>query len=225
MYYDTARFPFTTLLEQNWRVVRAELDALDRPRIHRLARALALRRSRLANLRALRVRPAAAGRMRSVPADGAARAADSRPDDGGLFPAGAGRAHRPALRLRGIFRLCAPAASGPGRSRRLRACGSGRKRKPGRKANVSFSTTRSEHEAWNRSDRTRTILLCDFLNPLRRRPLILNPKFTPELIGYIERDYLPTRGLGQRLLWYLWKLTNPGLVRRARANVASDRYS
>ncbi len=83
----------------------------------------------------------------------------------------------------------------------------------------------TEHEAWNRSDRTRTILLCDFLNPLRRRPLILNPKFTPELIGYIERDYLPTRGLGQRLLWYLWKLTNPGLVRRARANVASDRYS
>ena len=53
----------------------------------------------------------------------------------------------------------------------------------------------TEHEAWNRSNRTRSILLCDFLNPLRRRPLILNPKFTPELIRYIERDYLPTRGL------------------------------
>ena len=30
MYYDTARFPFTTILEQNWRVIRTELDALDR---------------------------------------------------------------------------------------------------------------------------------------------------------------------------------------------------
>jgi len=30
MYYETARFPFTTTLEQNWRVIRAELDALDR---------------------------------------------------------------------------------------------------------------------------------------------------------------------------------------------------
>ena len=82
----------------------------------------------------------------------------------------------------------------------------------------------TEHEAWNHSDRVRTILLCDFLNPLRRRPLILNPKFTPELIGYIERDYLPQRGLGQRLLWYMWKLTNPALLRQARANVARDHY-
>jgi aspartyl/asparaginyl beta-hydroxylase (cupin superfamily) len=30
MYYETARFPFTATLEQNWRVIRAELDALDR---------------------------------------------------------------------------------------------------------------------------------------------------------------------------------------------------
>ena len=82
-----------------------------------------------------------------------------------------------------------------------------------------------EHEAWNRGDRTRTVLLCDFLNPLRRRPLLLNPKFTPELIGYIEKEHLPTRGLGQRLLWYLWKIANPALVRQARGNVARDRYS
>ena len=82
-----------------------------------------------------------------------------------------------------------------------------------------------EHEAWNRGDRTRTVLLCDFLNPLRRRPLLLNPKFTPELIGYIEKEHLPSRGLGQRLLWYLWKIANPGLVRQARGNIARDRYS
>jgi hypothetical protein len=55
--------------------------------------------------------------------------------------------------------------------------------------------------------------------------LLLNPKFTPELIGYIEKEHLPTRGLGQRLLWYVWKIANPGLVRQARGNVASDRYS
>src|ERR1044071_4690271 len=30
MYYETARFPFTTTLEQSWRVIRTELDALDR---------------------------------------------------------------------------------------------------------------------------------------------------------------------------------------------------
>jgi hypothetical protein len=83
----------------------------------------------------------------------------------------------------------------------------------------------TEHEAWNKSARSRTVLLCDFLNPLRKRPLILNPKFTPELISYVETDYLPTRGLGQRLVWHLWKLANPGLVRQARSNVARDRYS
>ena len=30
MYYETTRFPFTAALEHNWRVIRAELDALDR---------------------------------------------------------------------------------------------------------------------------------------------------------------------------------------------------
>ena len=82
-----------------------------------------------------------------------------------------------------------------------------------------------EHEAWNRSDRTRTILLCDFLNPLRRRPLILNPKFTPELIDFIEREHIPKRGIGHRMLWHIWKLANLDLVRRARTNTAADRYA
>lgn len=80
-----------------------------------------------------------------------------------------------------------------------------------------------EHEAWNFSDRPRTVLLLDFLNPLRRRPLILNPQFTPELIRFIERDHLPQQSIGQRLLWHVWKMCNPGLVRAARNSVAQDR--
>lgn len=81
-----------------------------------------------------------------------------------------------------------------------------------------------EHEAWNNSGRSRTVLLCDFLNPLRRRPLILNPKFTPEIINYIEDVHLRNCGLVQRALWYLWKITNPGLLRRVRSNKAQDHY-
>jgi aspartyl/asparaginyl beta-hydroxylase (cupin superfamily) len=81
----------------------------------------------------------------------------------------------------------------------------------------------SEHEAWNFGDRPRTVLLLDFLNPLRRRPLILNPQFTPELITFIEREHLPHQGMGQRLLWHIWKLCNPGLVRATRKSVAQDR--
>jgi beta-hydroxylase len=81
----------------------------------------------------------------------------------------------------------------------------------------------TEHEAWNLSDRPRTVLLLDVFNPLRKRPLILNPQFTPELIGFIEREHLPKQGLGQRLLWRVWKLANPGLMRRVRGNRAADR--
>ncbi len=79
-----------------------------------------------------------------------------------------------------------------------------------------------EHEAWNASSRPRTVLLIDFLNPLRKRPLILNPKFTPELIRFIEAEHLPNQSFGQRLLWKIWKFTNPQLVRQAAANVARD---
>jgi len=82
-----------------------------------------------------------------------------------------------------------------------------------------------EHEAWNRSDRPRTVLLLDFMSPLRRRPLFLNPKFTPELIRFIESDYLPKQGLGRRLIWKVWKTLNPSLVRQAASNAASDRPS
>jgi hypothetical protein len=30
--------------------------------------------------------------------------------------------------------------------------------------------------------------------------------------------------LGQRALWYLWKITNPGLMRQVRANKAHDHH-
>lgn len=80
-----------------------------------------------------------------------------------------------------------------------------------------------EHEAWNSSNKSRTVLLIDFINPLRKQPLVLNPKFTPELIRFIESEHLPTQSLGQRLLWKVWKLANPRLAREAAKNVGADR--
>ena len=80
-----------------------------------------------------------------------------------------------------------------------------------------------EHEAWNKSSLPRTVLLIDFLNPLRKRPLVLNPKFTPELIDFIENEHLPTQPISQRFLWNVWKLRNSGLVRRARRSIKNNR--
>jgi beta-hydroxylase len=65
-----------------------------------------------------------------------------------------------------------------------------------------------EHEAWNRGDGVRTVLLIDFRNPFRRGPLILNPKLTPEMVDFIEKDHLPTQGLQQKLAWRAWRFFN-----------------
>jgi len=224
MYYDTARFPFTKVLEQNWRVIRAELDALDRAEFidwpeHSL---YGERGWETFGLYAFGQRqPASCARcpeteklVRQIP--GLMMAGFSRLAPGAHIVPHSGYAGYSGYVLRFHLGLQIPDGCA------LRVGSETRTWCEGESLVFDDST---EHEAWNRSEQTRTVLLCDFLNPLRRQPLILNPAFTPELIGYIERDYLPTRGLGQRLLWYLWKLTNPGLVRQARANVARDRYS
>ena len=90
-------------------------------------------------------------------------------------------------------------------------CGSGQETKTWQEGECLVFDNSTEHEAWNRSDHTRTILLCDFLNPLRRRPLILNPKFTPELIGYISGTTFRRAGSASAYCGICGSRTNPGL--------------
>jgi beta-hydroxylase len=74
-----------------------------------------------------------------------------------------------------------------------------------------------EHEAWNRSERERTVLLLDFFNPYRRRPLFLNPRFSPELVNVIEAKQQRQRQTWPaRLSWRVWKALHPDIVAQAR---------
>ena len=224
MFYDTTLFPFTSVLAQNWRVIRAELDAL--------------------NAREFIDWP-----EHSLYGDhgwetfGLYAFGHRQPEACARCPQTEQLVKRiPGLMMAGFSRLAPGAHIVPHRGYEgysgyvLRvhlgldipddcALRVGTRTKSWQEGECLVFDDSFEHEAWNRSNRTRTVLLCDFLNPLRRRPLILNPKFTPELISYIESQHLPASGIGQRLMWYLWKLANPGLVRRARSNVARDRYS
>ena len=224
MYYDAARFPFTATLAQNWRVIRAELDALDRHEFmdwpeHSL---YGDRGWETFGLYAFGQRqpegcarcPQTERLVRQIP--GLMMAGFSRLAPGAHIVPHCGYEGYSGYVLRIHLGLQIPEGCA------LRV---GSETRSWTEGGVLVFDDTIEHEAWNRSSGTRTVLLCDFLNPLRRRPLVMNPKFTPELIGYIERDYLPTRSFGQRLLWHAWKLANPGLVRQARRNVASDRYS
>ncbi len=224
MYYDTALFPFTMLLEQNWRVIRAELDALDgREFIDWPEHSLYGQSGwKTFGLYAFGQRqpegcarcPQTEQLVKQIP--GLMMAGFSRLAPGAHIVPHRGYEGYAGYVLRFHLGLEIP----DGCAMRV-----GSETKSWREGESLVFDDSTEHEAWNRGNRTRTILLCDFLNPLRRRPLILNPKFTPELIRFIERDYLPTQKVGQRLLWYAWKLANPGLVRQARRSVASDRYS
>ncbi|HSL68993.1 MAG TPA: aspartyl/asparaginyl beta-hydroxylase domain-containing protein [Longimicrobiales bacterium] len=221
MYYDSSQFPFTRVLEQNWRVIRDEMDALETQEFidwpeHTL---YGERGWQTFGLYAFGQRqPAGCARcpqterlVRNIP--GLMMAGFSRLAPGAHIVPHRGYEGYAGYVLRFHLGLQVPQGCAMRVGPETRSWIEG--------GSLVFDDS-TEHEAWNNSNQTRTILLCDFLNPLRRRPLILNPKFTPELIGYIERDYLPTRGLGQRLLWHVWKLANPGLVRQARQNVAVD---
>jgi aspartyl/asparaginyl beta-hydroxylase (cupin superfamily) len=224
VYLDNALFPFTRLLEQSWKIIRTELDALDREEFiewpeHSL---YGDRGWETFGLVAFGQRqqeqcarcPRTDMLVRQIP--GLMMAGFSRLAPGAHIVPHRGYEGYSGYVLRFHLGLDIPEDCA------LRVGTETKSWKEG--ASLVFDDS-TEHEAWNRSKRTRTILLCDFLNPLRRRPLILNPKFTPELIAYIERDHLPRQRLGQRLLWHLWKFANPALVRRAQENVAGDRYS
>lgn len=222
MFYDPALFPHTQMLEANWQTIRNELDGLisseflswpehsiygDRGWDTFGLYAFGQRQDD-----GCRRCPETADIVRKIP--GLMMAGFSR-----LAPGAHIRPHRgyegyAGYVLRMHLALRVPESCG------LRVAGETRAWEEGRSLVFDDSF---EHEAWNRSERPRTVLLLDFLNPLRKRPLILNPKFTPELIRFIEAEHLPRQRLIQRMSWYLWKAFNPGLVRLARANVAQDR--
>ena len=46
-----------------------------------------------------------------------------------------------------------------------------------------------EHEAWNRSDEARIVLLMDFRNPFRT-DTPPQPELTPEVLALLERENL-----------------------------------
>src|SRR5215204_4535578 len=224
MFYATELFPFTTSLEQNWRVIRSELNALSTSEFidwpeHSLYgdhgwETFGLYAFGQRQAEGCARCPQTEKLVCQIP--GLMMAGFSRLAPGAHIVPHCGYEGYSGYVLRFHLGLEVPDGCA------MRVGAETRSWKEGESLVFDDST---EHEAWNRGEKTRTILLCDFLNPLRRRPLILNPKFTPELIRFIEREHLPTRGIGQRLMWYAWKLTNPGLVRQAGHNVASDRYS
>lgn len=223
MFYDNALFPFTRTLADNWRVARDELDALGKGEFidwpeHSL---YGERGWQTFGLYAFGTRqpegcarcPQTEALVKQIP--GLMMAGFSRLEPGAHIVPHCGYEGYAGYVLRVHLGLDIPEDCA------LRVGSEIRQWQEGQCLVFDDSC---EHEAWNRSRRTRTVLLCDFLNPLRRRPLILNPKFTPELIGYIEREHLPKCGITQRALWYLWKVTNPGLLRQVRANTVRDSY-
>ncbi len=66
-----------------------------------------------------------------------------------------------------------------------------------------------EHEAWNRGDSTRTVLLLDFKNP-RYRFRLLNPGLSVEFVEFVEKVRWPEMTFRERMRWRLWKLTHLG---------------
>jgi aspartyl/asparaginyl beta-hydroxylase (cupin superfamily) len=221
MFYDRTLFPFTSQLESDWRVVREELDALvsgdfiawpehsiygdsgwDTFGLYAFGQRQAEGCRRCRRTDAI---------VRRIP--GLMMAGFSR-----LAPGAHIKPHRGYEGYAGYVLRLHLALDVPGQCS-IRVSDETRSWEEGRCLVFDDSF---EHEAWNHAERPRTVLLIDFLNPLRRRPLILNPQFTPELIRFIEREHLPHQHIGQRALWYIWKIFNRRLVRAAQDNKAHD---
>ena len=222
MFYAVERFPFTAMLSQNWQTIRQEWQALDDGKFHAWPEhslygekgwdtfgLYAFGQRQRDNCRLF---PKTEALLKTVP--GLMMAGFSRLAPGAHivphrgYEGYAGHVLRLHLGL-SVPQNCALRVETETREWRDGEC-------------LVFDDS-FEHEAWNKSDQPRTVLLVDFINPLRRKPLILNPQFTPELIQFIETNYLPTQSFLQRLLWLVWKAANPGLVRQARRSIARDR--
>jgi len=74
-----------------------------------------------------------------------------------------------------------------------------------------------EHEAWNRGDQERVVLLIDFRNP-EFRWRMLNPDLTPEIRQFIEQQWSEL-SFYERLRFYFWRGMNL-FPRRAKSEPA-----
>ena len=110
MFYDTALFPFTTILEQNWRAIRSELDELSAREFMDWPEH-SLYGDHGGDVRFICLRPAAGRGLCTLPTDRGRGPANPRSHDGRVFSAGAGCSHRSTLWIRGIFGLRASRAS------------------------------------------------------------------------------------------------------------------
>jgi beta-hydroxylase len=81
----------------------------------------------------------------------------------------------------------------------------------------------TEHEAWNRGEKERVVLLIDFRNPEFRWRL-LNPDLTPELSDFITQTWKELT-FKEKLLYYGWRMFKFGRVTTAERKepVKSDR--
>lgn len=222
MFYDTSDFPFAAQIEANWLVIRDELRALSEGEFiawpeHSLYgdagwRTFGLYAFGTREVKGCALCPQTDRLVSQVP--GMMMAGFSRLAPGAHIVPHRGYEGYSGYVLRLHLALDVPDGCG------LRVGGEVRTWEEGKCLIFDDSV---EHEAWNKGDRARTVLLLDFINPMRKQPLLLNPKFTPELINFIEREHLPKQTFYQRMMWYIWKLLNPGLVKQARNSVAQDR--
>ncbi len=207
MFYDPARFPFVEMLERNWRVIRDEMVAL-------------------------REGDFMAWPERSIYGEtgwqtfGLYAFGQKQPRGCALCPETARLMRQiPRMTMAGFSRLAPGAHITPhrgyeGYSGYVLRCHLGLEIPEGCTLRVGEDTREwqtgkcivfddsFEHEAWNHGSGIRTVLLVDFRSPFRRGPLVLNPKLTPEMIEFIEKEHLPTQGIGQRLAWKAWRLFN-----------------
>ncbi len=64
----------------------------------------------------------------------------------------------------------------------------------------------TEHEAWNRGDEERVVLLLDFRNP-KFGWRLLNPILTPELLAFIKETWNDL-SWNEKLSYYVWRVLN-----------------
>jgi aspartyl/asparaginyl beta-hydroxylase (cupin superfamily) len=208
MFEDPAQFPFAANLERNWRIIRDELIALRSTAFTAWPEKslygetgwstfgfYAFGQKQSANCALC---PRTASLVESVP--GLATAGFSRLAPGAHIQPHVGydEYSRYVLRLHLALETNANCA--------LRVAGETRTWEEGR---ALIFCDAIDHEAWNRGNTTRTVLLLDFKNP-RYRFRILNPGFSVEFVEFVEKVRWPEMGFRERLSWRLWKLTHRG---------------
>jgi aspartyl/asparaginyl beta-hydroxylase (cupin superfamily) len=207
MFHDPAAYPFVERLEQSWRTIQREMTALGdthfmpwpEKSIYGEAgwRTFGLYAFGQKQRRGCELCPETARLVRRIP--GMTMAGFSRLAPGAHITPHRGYEGYSGYVLRCHLGLAVP----PGCTLRV-----GDETRQWQEGRCLVFDDSYEHEAWNRGEGVRTVLLIDFRNPKRRWPLILNPQLTPEMVDFIENDHVPTQRFHQKLAWRAWRLVN-----------------